>query len=140
MASLPTVTRLIAEDVPSKQQQWIAPVFQLLNTFISSTVSALNKRLTFQENFNAFIKQVEFNEIGSDTYPLTFKNNLNTVPIGILKIKLEDITETGAIAFIKPVDIDWSYTQEGKIQITNITNIDSENHAGTKYRLTLLIF
>ena len=140
MARLPTITRLIEEDVPAKQRDWVGQVFQILNTFISSTVSALNKRLTFEENFDAFIKQVEFTENGAATYPLIFKNNLSKAPSGIIKMKIEDISTAGATAFTKPVDIDWSYTVEGKIQINNITNIDSANHAGERYRLTLLIF
>jgi hypothetical protein len=141
MGKLPTITRLISEDVPEEQRGWFNKILVSLNSFISTMLALLNKGLNFQDNFDAMVERVEF--LGRDLSiatgePLVIRSTLKGSPIGVIKVKMEDITATGATAITSPIDVEWYFDQSGKINITNISNAVTDG--SIKYRLTLLIF
>jgi len=136
MAKLPTITRLIEEDIPQEHRSWFSKVLMPLNSFISTVLAMLNKGLNFDDNFDAFTKQIEFTE-SADMYPLYIKNTLKGYPKGVIKLRLEDITASGATAITDAIDVDWGISDDGKIKINNISGISS---TGYKYRLTVLVF
>lgn len=141
MGKLPTITRLLSEDVPAEQREWFNKILVSLNSFISTSLALLNKGLNFQDNFDAQIKTIEFDGrdlTDKDGEPLTFKYETKGVPIGCIKVKIEDITSTGAQTITDPIDVQWNSDSEGKINITSVTNIAS--NATFKYRLTVLVF
>jgi len=142
MGKLPTITRLIAEDIPAEQRDWFSKILVSLNSFISTVLSLLNKGLNFQDNFNAMVHILEFTgrDFSSSTgEPLAFRSTLKGAPSGVVKVKMEDITSDGAKPIINPIDVQWVYDQDGKVNITNITNINADNSAST-YRMTVLVF
>lgn len=141
MGKLPTITRLISEDIPEDQRSWFDKILISLNSFISTMLSLLNKGLTFEDNFDAMVKILEFP--GRDLSvasgePLKINSTLRGMPKGVIKVKMEDITSSGATAIVDPIDVQWKYDQTGKILITNISNIQTDG--SIKYRMTLLIF
>jgi len=141
VGKLPTITRLISEDIPEDQRSWFDKILISLNSFISTMLSLLNKGLTFEDNFDAMVKILEFP--GRDLSvasgePLKINSTLRGMPKGVIKVKMEDITSSGATAIVDPIDVQWKYDQTGKILITNISNIQTDG--SIKYRMTLLIF
>ena len=141
MAKLPSITRFIIEDVPEEHRDWVNKLYVSLNQFVSQTLDAFDNGLTFQENMDAFIHTIEFpgRDLSVATGdPLVIANRLKGVPVGCIKLKLEDITADGATAIDYAADVDWYYDQNGKIKITNISGIDETG--AIKYRLTVLIF
>jgi hypothetical protein len=55
MAFLPLFRRILREDLPDAPD-WVNVILSSVNKFFESTIAALNRALTFQENFNAQIK------------------------------------------------------------------------------------
>jgi hypothetical protein len=55
------VKQIVKEELSKfeKLPQWIDPLIQTLNTFITNTVLALNGRLTFRDNFLCTIKSIK---------------------------------------------------------------------------------
>ena len=66
MAKIPTIRRLSVEDF-KEQKSWIEPLFDVLNQFILSVVTALNRRLTISENMLAQVAQVAVQTMNSWT-------------------------------------------------------------------------
>lgn len=58
MASLPTIKRLSREDI-REAPSWVERLIYPLNLFFDSVYTALNKNLTFKENFIAQIQTFE---------------------------------------------------------------------------------
>jgi len=143
MGKLPNITRLISEDVPAEQREWFDKILKSLNEFISTTLSLFKKGLNFQDNMDAMIHTAEFSgrDFSESTVePISIRSTLRGQPIGVLKIQLTDVTPDGSSTLGDvPYDIQWRYDQEGKVNITNITNIDA-NNSTSDYRMTLLIF
>jgi hypothetical protein len=141
MGKLPTITRLLSEDVPPEQREWFDKMLTSLNSFISTVLALLNKGLNFQDNMDAMVKTLEFdgrNLASKDGEPLSFKYTTKGPPVGCLKVKIVDITDSGATAITAPVDVQWSADTNGKVNITSISNIAT--NATYKYRITLLVF
>jgi len=65
MAKPPSVRRLLVEDFPPEQRQWIGTLLQILNQFMDQTGFALGKNVSFVDNVYVDIKE------------LTFKGNAN---------------------------------------------------------------
>lgn len=58
MAQIPVLTKLQLEDVPSKEREWMGKIIAPLNDFISATVAAMSRDLTFTQNIAAQIKEL----------------------------------------------------------------------------------
>jgi hypothetical protein len=56
-----TVKKLLVEDFPPEQQEWIAKLLQPINLFIEQVNFALINDLTLQENARAQVRTVTFN-------------------------------------------------------------------------------
>lgn len=65
MAQPPSIRRLLVEDFPKEQRQWIGSLLQILNQFMEETGFVLSKNVSFAENVLVDIKD------------LTFKGNVN---------------------------------------------------------------
>lgn len=57
MAKVPPIRRLLIEDFPS-EKSWIGKLFEILNSFIITTVNGLTSQLTIRENMLAQIDVV----------------------------------------------------------------------------------
>ena len=119
MAKLPTINNLNIEDVAEDQRSWFEKMLQSLNRFMSSTVAALNRGLTFDENFRAFTKTVTYIHIASGSFKVA--NPLSFKPMGVFKMKIDDISPVATRAGITfPIDFMWDMVSDGSIKITPI--------------------
>lgn len=72
MAKLPEKNRLLEEDFKD-QVKWIGKLLQPLNTFMSQIYSALNKDLTYKDNFRAEVREIE---VKYGDFPFKVTHNL----------------------------------------------------------------
>jgi len=117
MGKLPTITRLLSEDVPAEQRDWFSKMLVSLNSFISTVLALLNKGLNFQDNFDAMVHEIEFLGSNLAANPILFKSTLTSTPKGCIKVKMEDITQSGATAITDPIDVQWKFDSDGRINI-----------------------
>lgn len=60
MAKPPSVRRLLVEDFPSDQQEWIGKLLQIINQFMDETGFVLNKGVSLTENAFVQVKTLNF--------------------------------------------------------------------------------
>lgn len=130
MALLARFKRMLVEDFPD-QTEWISKLIQPLNEFNDNVSNAMNRNLTFQDNFLAQFKTIE---VSTTSQPQAFKCTLPVKPVGVIKINIVEIAgnptpPSGA------VDIVWEYVN-GNINLTSVTGLT----VGKRYNLTLLVF
>jgi hypothetical protein len=130
MALIPAVKRLLAEDF--KDQPWIAKLLGPINDFFGQMSNALNKRLTFTDNFAGIVKTVEVNVLASNTYPIYVKCGLGKVS-GLWIIKCEEVNATIATVTSAPL-VHFEFINN-QIKINDITGLT----VGKKYNITLVI-
>lgn len=131
MARIPTISKLSTEDFKD-QASWIGQLLTVLNTFMTGVLQVLNKGITFTDNFNAQIKQLDF-VMASDAFPLSFSCTLSTKPTGLWIMKAEEVSGTPAI-LTSALFADWSYSG-GAVAIRNISGLTN----GHKYRISVII-
>ncbi len=136
MAKLPIIKRISKEDL-KEAPSWLDKVLYPLNLFMESVYTALNKGLTFQDNFASQIKDVEFttptNYVSAQNFnKVTFVHSLKTMAIGI---SILSIHEKQSSAVIKnAVSLDWRDIN-GTININFVTGLEDNK----KYIIRLLI-
>lgn len=134
MAKIPIQKKILLEDVPEEDRDWMSKIVIPINQFVSAAVAALTKDLTFGENFRCQIKELTFVN-NAASFPLKFQYTLSSRPIAVLKLNVVDISESPA-ALTSAIDIpDWELSQNVQIQINTITGLV----ANKKYRLTVLV-
>lgn len=134
MAQIPTQTKLLVEDVPDDDRDWMSKLIIPINQFISSTIAALTKDLTFEENIRSQTKEIVFVNNAS-SFPLKFLLTLKSRPTSVQKLNIVDISETPA-ALNDAIDIpSWTITQAQEISIPVVTGLVS----GKKYKLTVRV-
>jgi len=77
MANPPSVRRLLVEDFPSDQQEWIGTLLQILNQFMDETEFALNKGVSLTKNSLVQVKTMTFK--GNATIKGTLTSGMNTI-------------------------------------------------------------
>ena len=127
MAQIPPINRLVTEDFP-EQNKWIGKLIQPLNQFMLGAVNALNKGLTFRDNFNAQIREIDVR--GSLPFaPVTFQSSVGN-PAGLWVIAARDKdTSTNAI-ISSAITVDWAY-RNGTVVIQNVAGLSSIQLADT---------
>ena len=131
MARIPSIKRLTTEDFKD-QGSWIGKLFAPLNDFMASVVVALNKGLTFQDNFSAQVKVLEF-EKDANSFPMSFACTLTTRAAGLWIVKAEHVAGTPD-TLTTAVWADWQY-DNGVVTINNISGLTN----GKKYRISVII-
>lgn len=129
---IPAIKRLTTEDFKD-QTSWIGKLLQPLNEFMATVVQSLNKGLTFSDNFNAQIKELEFTLQASGTYPLKFLVTTSSKPTGLWVLRAEHVAGTPS-TFTTAVWADWYY-QDGQVYIKNLSGLTT----GQKYRISVII-
>jgi len=131
MARIPTISRLSTEDF-KEQGSWIGQLLTVLNSFMSGTINVLNKGITFTDNFNAQIKQLEFVK-SSTVFPMSFACTLTTAPQGLWIMRAEEVSGTPQV-LTSALFADWSYA-DGSVIIRNVSGLTD----GHKYRISVII-
>jgi len=121
--------------------EWIDPLLQQLNSFMTSVYHALDKDITVNENIAASLKQISFTTRSdySTASPVAdgfevqkIANPLRTKPVGVILVKVVDLTSYKTIT--DPVNVFWDYL-DGYINVKYITGLLDSN----KYEINLLI-
>lgn len=129
---LPIIKRIVAEDFPD-QNSWIGKLITPLNQALDSVNKLLNKQLTFQDNFLAQVKQLEF-AMSATATPLYFKCTLPVRPSGLFVVNA--VESTGDSSKITgTVGVVWEYTQDGRVKINAIYGLTN----GRTYTLTFVV-
>lgn len=133
MAKLPDKNRLLEEDFKD-QIKWIGKLLYPLNNFMSQVYNALNKDLTFKDNFRGEIKEIE---VTSADLPLKISHNLKYRVTGIMVLRAywSPTKNTGSRVYLDGLNIDFD-EDGGFLTINNIGGLPSD---GKYYVLRLLL-
>lgn len=135
MAVLPPIRKLYIEDYAS-QKSWIGPFLIVMNTFMTTVVSALTKNLTLVDNTTSDIKYIQLSGIPTATAPVSVAWTKSIIPSSVLigNIRLS----TGAsFTLSSAVQVQWQMSSDNKsLQITNIVGVTPA--ATSQYILTLV--
>jgi hypothetical protein len=131
MARIPPIKRLSTEDFKD-QTSWIGRLLQPLNDFMSATVQALNKGLTFGDNFSAQVKELEFT-LDANSFPMKFLCTLPSRPKGLWVVGARHVAGTPD-TLSTAIYADWDYS-DGQVIIRNLSGLTS----GKKYYICVII-
>ena len=133
MAKITATKRIVKEDFSSEDQELVDTLAFPINSGFENITSALNKGLTFDDNFNAQLKEITVTVDGSGTPTTTtsFKTTLRSNAYGVMCIRAlaADNSYVTAAPFVSYVE------GSSSITIRNITGLT----AGIKYTLRLLV-
>lgn len=126
MAKINEVKRLISDDFKPDDRDLVSKLAFIINPFFTSIVNALNKSLTFQDNFNANIVNIEVNAPINAANPVTVKTGLRSNCQGIIIISVLNSTSSSTPLSGAPF-IEFINSDTGQIQINNITGLVASN-------------
>lgn len=133
MASLPPIKRITAEDFQD-QKSWIAKLLQPLNSFFDSVYTALNKNLTFGENFRAMVRTVTVDNTLTSFTPIRIASTIGR-PAGLWVVGFAD--KAGQPQTISPaVSVDWGY-ENGTIIINKVAGLTLYSSVNTNSSTSL---
>jgi len=119
MAALPPLKRITAEDF-SEQISWIAKLLQPLNVFFDSVYSALNKNLTFADNFKAMVKTVVVDNTQATFTPIKISSTIGR-PAGVWAVSVRDRAGNSQVLGGGGT-VSWGY-ENGQILINAISGL-----------------
>jgi len=134
MATLPPIRKLYLEDYAS-QKGWIGPFLIIINTFMTSVVTALTKNLTLVDNTTSDIKYVTLSAVPTST---AFVSVAWTKPIIPTAVILGNIRlSSGAVSLSNAVQVLWQMSSDYKsLQIIGLVGITPTT--ANQYTLTLV--
>jgi hypothetical protein len=131
MAKLGIIKRLVDTDFPKKYSDLLPNLFGAINQFIDQTSYALNKSLTFSDNFAALDTEIQVTGNGAGS----FVKWPYAIPCkGAMVLMVTNNTNSTAVLASAPfVEFEASV---GQITIKNITGLQTNN----KYTLRVVFF
>ena len=133
MASLPKVKRILREDLKDAPS-WIDKLIYILNLFMDSVYSALNKNLTFGDNIRAQIKTFQITAgTTADLNIFSFQTSI-TNPAGVILMNIVDTQGNYTVITSATSIPSWHYIS-GKLYIDSITGL-TDTHV---YNITVLV-
>lgn len=135
MAVLPPIRKLYIEDYAS-QKNWIGPFLIIMNTFMTTVVTALAKNLTLVDNTTSDIKYVTLSGVPTASAPANVAWSKSIVPIAVIVGNVR-LSTGAAFTLSSTVQIQWQMSQDNKsLQVTNIVGVTPTS--SSQYVLTLL--
>lgn len=132
---LPSFKRLIKTDYKPEFQDLIETLGGSLNEGINALFNALNKRLTFQDNFACTVKDiiVKVDSNGIPTQGGSFNLDVQNLPVtGLLILRVQNLDNSASYITTTPFI---NFVQNGNsIIINNIAGLA----ANTNYRIRVL--
>lgn len=132
---LPTQKKILREDLKDAPP-WVNPLIDTLNTFMENVYQALNRNITYGDNINSQIKELQYRTTASypsAQEPLEFQSTLKTKPIGVQALQVyEKSTYTAPPG---PVYIPW-VEQNGQIIISTITGLEADKTYVIRFLVT----
>jgi hypothetical protein len=132
MAKLGIIKRLVDNDFPSKKYNDLLPnLFGAINQFIDQVTYALNKNITFTDNFAAVDSEIQVTGNGAGSF---IKWPYTTPCKGAMVLSVTNNTNSSAVLSSAPfIEFEAS---AGQITIKNITGLQTNN----KYTLRVVFF
>lgn len=135
MAVLPPIRKLYIEDYTS-QKSWIGPFLIVMNTFMTTVVSALTKNLTLVDNTTSDLKYIQLSSVPTTTAPASVAWTKQIIPIAVLVGNIR-LSTGAAVTLSAAVQVQWQMSSDNKsLQITNIVGVTPT--ATSQYILTLV--
>lgn len=129
MAQLPKISRLQQEDYPSETKKWISKLLQPLNSFMQSVTSALDRRLTINQNIQGQIRTL--NVVGGKAVSFKYEPSSRPRWLVIGNVSPKDGYPLTAVVGAPQ----WSDDGAGNITVTDIIGLVSND----EYSITFLI-
>jgi len=134
---LPNFRRIITTDFSSEYQSLVDQLSVTINQGLEVLYSALNKRLTFDDNFQATVKDLDVvvNASGIPKVKTSFKQDsqVETLQVkGLLVVSVRNLTNSAGYP-TSGVTISWTQTNDG-VSIDHITGLIPDN----TYRLRVI--
>lgn len=123
MAKLPEIKRISREDLP-ESPDWVNNLLSPVNSFMDTVYRSLNKSLTFQDNIQGAIRDLEFRTSATytsgDFTPVAFSYGSGSVrPAGVLLLQIR----AGSGQVIKQaVTLQWS-ENNGTVSIDYVSGL-----------------
>jgi hypothetical protein len=126
MAILPSIKRINTTDFPEADQDLVSKLGGLVNDNTQPVYDALNKKLTFDDNFLGGIKDVQVT-VNASGVPINTTIIITGVsqPKGVIVIGASNLTNTGLFPTGAPF-ISYNVVNNG-IQITHVTGLTANN-------------
>jgi hypothetical protein len=134
MSALPPYRRIGLEDIKGAPS-WVEGLISILNNFMETVYGALNRNLTFSENFRAEYKTFTLTAgATANLNKFRFTTSLKLKPVGVLPLY---VTELGGdyVVLTNPYSIPSWRWESGQIVIESITGLTS----GEQYSVTVLV-
>jgi hypothetical protein len=120
MAKQSDIRRLRTDEFPSKYRDLTDKLVYGINQFFESTYNALNKRLTFADNFQAMDIEVSVNTPVDANNTVSFKNTLGVPIRGVIIRRVDNNTDSTALTAAPFVEFENGTNQ---VTITNIVGL-----------------
>lgn len=120
MAKLPIQNQILPETFPSEQKKWLPQLLQPINYFIQNVIRALNKNLTFNENFAGDVLTVTID----GTYPLDVRWINNSKPTLAWIGSCREVSGTHA-TITTALYLDWEMSSVGEFRINKIAGLSA---------------
>lgn len=135
MAVLPPIRKLYIEDYGS-QKAWIGPFLIVMNTFMTTVVSALTKNLTLVDNTTSDIKYLTLSAVPTATAPVSVAWTKTIVPLSVIVGNVR-LSTGAAFTLSSAVQVQWQMSSDNKsLQLTNIVGVTPTT--SSQYILTLV--
>ena len=120
MGKIPALQELRVEDFPKEQQEWLPPLFNAINRFFRTTITAVNGGIDFETNIRGDEHEFDFEYISvATTFPQKFLWKLGKRPKAC---QLVQCTEDGVPIMAV---MSWEYTPENYVQLTDLLKLES---------------
>jgi len=134
MSQLPPYRRIGLEDVKGAPS-WIESLIYILNNFMETVYGALNRNLSFSENFRGEFKTVNLTAgATADTNKFRFTTALKLKPTGVIPMS---VTEVGGnyVVLTNPISIPSWRWESGQIIVESIAGLTNTK----QYQVTVLV-
>lgn len=137
MSFLPNVKQVRREDLGTNVPVWTDNLLSVLNSFMESIYTLLNKNISLTDNVNCrifnytFTTKSDYTTGGFDSISISV--NLNSKINGVIVFAVNNLTDTSAIS-LTAKSVEWD-EQPGACRIKYIAGLANSN----KYNVRLLI-
>lgn len=131
MAKLPSFRRIVEDQIASKYPELREALLSPLNNFMESITRALNKRLTFTDNFDAQVSTY----VANGDYPVKIAWTRFQKPIGVWIVGIQR-TDGQDVSLSAAITLDWAFNQDRQIEIASTAGLSDS--ASDEYRVTII--
>jgi hypothetical protein len=115
MANVPEQQSINSSDYKKEDQETVSRMSGVINDFITQAISALNKNLTFGENFRSYTTELPFSQTSKT---LTYKYQGSGTPSHVFITKLSLQPQTAVTPY-------WTHDGKGNITVTLIGDLST---------------